>query len=257
MVGVPCDAVPAYVATPADAEAVAACADEIWRGSAPPPAGDHGRRRGPALRARGQGRRAHPPAGHPGGHHLHGPRPAHRHRRAFGRHLSRRRRRSRGHRAGRRLGRPAAPGRDPQRHQFRRQRRQARPAPDDAGAGPPGQHGPPRVSATSRWRRWSTRCSSARRPLGRTAPAPHAPSYPRGLVADDAADRAGRHRPGRQRPVRPPRRRCRSPADVGDCLFTAMEIAHTDLTAPGYYAGMGYRRAGRARRCRRPPAGGR
>ena len=29
-------------------------------------------------------------------------------------------------------------------------------------------------------------------------------------------------------------------ADIGDCLFTAMEIAHTDLTAPGYYAGMGY-----------------
>jgi indolepyruvate decarboxylase len=29
-------------------------------------------------------------------------------------------------------------------------------------------------------------------------------------------------------------------SDIGDCLFTAMEIAHTDLTAPGYYAGMGY-----------------
>lgn len=29
-------------------------------------------------------------------------------------------------------------------------------------------------------------------------------------------------------------------ADVGDCLFTAMEIEHTQLTAPGYYAGMGY-----------------
>ena len=28
--------------------------------------------------------------------------------------------------------------------------------------------------------------------------------------------------------------------DVGDCLFTAMDIAHTQLTAPGYYAGMGY-----------------
>jgi len=29
-------------------------------------------------------------------------------------------------------------------------------------------------------------------------------------------------------------------ADMGDCLFTAMEIEHTRLTAPGYYAGMGY-----------------
>jgi indolepyruvate decarboxylase len=29
-------------------------------------------------------------------------------------------------------------------------------------------------------------------------------------------------------------------SDVGDCLFTAMDIEHTELTAPGYYAGMGY-----------------
>ena len=29
-------------------------------------------------------------------------------------------------------------------------------------------------------------------------------------------------------------------SDVGDCLFTAMEIRQTDLVAPGYYAGMGY-----------------
>jgi len=29
-------------------------------------------------------------------------------------------------------------------------------------------------------------------------------------------------------------------ADMGDCLFTAMEIANTALVAPGYYAGMGY-----------------
>ena len=29
-------------------------------------------------------------------------------------------------------------------------------------------------------------------------------------------------------------------SDVGDCLFTAMEIRNTDLVAPGYYAGMGY-----------------
>jgi indolepyruvate decarboxylase len=75
-------------------------------------------------------------------------------------------------------------------------------------------------------------------PLGRAGPAP-APAYPRGLVADGAPiapddiargvnDLFDRHGP---MPIA---------ADMGDCLFTAMEIAHTDLTAPGYYAGMGY-----------------
>jgi len=29
-------------------------------------------------------------------------------------------------------------------------------------------------------------------------------------------------------------------ADVGDCLFTAMEIENTALAAPGYYSGMGF-----------------
>ena len=29
-------------------------------------------------------------------------------------------------------------------------------------------------------------------------------------------------------------------SDVGDCLFTAMDIDHTELVAPGYYATMGY-----------------
>ena len=29
-------------------------------------------------------------------------------------------------------------------------------------------------------------------------------------------------------------------SDIGDCLFTAMEMRQTDLVAPGYYAGMGY-----------------
>ena len=29
-------------------------------------------------------------------------------------------------------------------------------------------------------------------------------------------------------------------SDMGDCLFTAMEIEHTALVAPGYYATMGY-----------------
>jgi indolepyruvate decarboxylase len=29
-------------------------------------------------------------------------------------------------------------------------------------------------------------------------------------------------------------------ADVGDCLFTAMDLLHTDHVAPGYYATMGF-----------------
>jgi indolepyruvate decarboxylase len=29
-------------------------------------------------------------------------------------------------------------------------------------------------------------------------------------------------------------------SDIGDCLFTALDIANTDLVAPGYYATMGY-----------------
>jgi indolepyruvate decarboxylase len=64
-------------------------------------------------------------------------------------------------------------------------------------------------------------------------------AYPRGLPADDAPiapsdiaravndffDRHG-HMP--------------MTADMGDCLFTAMEIENTALAAPGYYAGMGF-----------------
>jgi indolepyruvate decarboxylase len=63
--------------------------------------------------------------------------------------------------------------------------------------------------------------------------------YPRGLKADDQAidpsdiatainDLFDRHGP---MPMT---------ADVGDCLFTAMEIENTALAAPGYYAGMGF-----------------
>ncbi len=63
--------------------------------------------------------------------------------------------------------------------------------------------------------------------------------YPRGLKRDHAAiaprdiaralnDALSRH-PGL--PLA---------ADIGDCLFTALDIAHTDLVAPGYYASMGY-----------------
>lgn len=65
------------------------------------------------------------------------------------------------------------------------------------------------------------------------------PLYPRGLKADDTAvapsdiacainDLFDRHGP---MPMT---------ADMGDCLFTAMEIENTALAAPGYYAGMGF-----------------
>jgi indolepyruvate decarboxylase len=64
-------------------------------------------------------------------------------------------------------------------------------------------------------------------------------AYPRGLQADEAPvtptdlacavnDMMDRHGP---MPIA---------ADVGDCMFTAMHIEHTHLTAPGYYASMGY-----------------
>lgn len=69
--------------------------------------------------------------------------------------------------------------------------------------------------------------------------APYRHSYPCGLAADDAAitpddiscavnDLFTRHEP------------LPMAADTGDCLFAAMEIAHTELVAPGYYAGMGF-----------------
>lgn len=75
--------------------------------------------------------------------------------------------------------------------------------------------------------------------IGGQRSAPAAPEYPRGLPADD-------------QPIRPSdiaaavndmmaeHGHLPMAADMGDCLFTAMEIEHTQLTAPGYYAGMGY-----------------
>ena len=73
----------------------------------------------------------------------------------------------------------------------------------------------------------------------RAAAAPSATEYPSGLVADDA-------------PITPTdiarlvndtlRSHGAMPlaADVGDCLFTAMDIEQTRFAAPGYYAGMGF-----------------
>jgi indolepyruvate decarboxylase len=82
---------------------------------------------------------------------------------------------------------------------------------------------------------------SARGPSGKP-PQPEKrrlPVYPRGLKADD-------------QPIQPSDiaaaindlfdRNGKMPmaADMGDCLFTAMEIDNTALAAPGYYAGMGF-----------------
>lgn len=63
--------------------------------------------------------------------------------------------------------------------------------------------------------------------------------YPRGLVADDApitpTDIATAVNDWMDRHGKVP-----IASDVGDCLFTAMEIEHTALVAPGYYATMGF-----------------
>ncbi len=79
-----------------------------------------------------------------------------------------------------------------------------------------------------------------RRLDGRPDAPPSPPvAYPRDLVADDAtiaprdiacAVNDLMHRHGRL-PIA---------ADVGDCLFTTLDIANTELVAPGYYAGMGF-----------------
>jgi indolepyruvate decarboxylase len=79
----------------------------------------------------------------------------------------------------------------------------------------------------------------ARAAAPRAAPVSAPPSYPRGLVADDAPitptdiavavndlmDRVGHF------PIA---------ADMGDCLFAAMDIENTALVAPAYYATMGF-----------------
>ncbi len=65
------------------------------------------------------------------------------------------------------------------------------------------------------------------------------PAFPRGLIADDATiapadiatainDLMAEHG---KLPIA---------SDMGDCLFTAMDIEHTALVAPGYYATMGF-----------------
>ena len=79
----------------------------------------------------------------------------------------------------------------------------------------------------------------ARVPPGGQAFTVNRPAFPRGLIADDATiapadiatavnDLMAKHG---KLPIA---------SDVGDCLFTAMDIEHTALVAPGYYATMGF-----------------
>ena len=79
----------------------------------------------------------------------------------------------------------------------------------------------------------------AARPAGVPTALPSTPEPPTGLVADDS-------------PIGPTdiatavndlmRDHGTMPisSDMGDCLFTAMDIEHSALVAPGYYAGMGF-----------------
>ncbi len=63
--------------------------------------------------------------------------------------------------------------------------------------------------------------------------------YPRGFVADDATLVPGDVARAIN-DLMAARGRIPIATDVGDCLFTAMDIDHTALVAPGYYASMGF-----------------
>ena len=81
--------------------------------------------------------------------------------------------------------------------------------------------------------------AAAARPLGPRPDLPAPPKPPYGMVADDSAvtptdistavnDMMRMHGP------------LPMASDMGDCLFTAMDIDHHAIAAPGYYAGMGF-----------------
>ena len=65
------------------------------------------------------------------------------------------------------------------------------------------------------------------------------PAYPHGL-ARDAATIAPRDVACAMNDVLASHPGLPLASDIGDCLFTALDIAHTALVAPGYYATMGY-----------------
>jgi indolepyruvate decarboxylase len=64
-------------------------------------------------------------------------------------------------------------------------------------------------------------------------------SYPRGLVADEATI-APNDIAAAVNDLMAEHGKLPIAADMGDCLFTAMDIEHTALVAPGYYATMGF-----------------
>jgi indolepyruvate decarboxylase len=65
------------------------------------------------------------------------------------------------------------------------------------------------------------------------------PAYPRGLVADDAPI-APSDIAAAVNDLMATRGKMPIACDMGDCLFAAMDIEHTALVAPGYYATMGF-----------------
>jgi len=79
----------------------------------------------------------------------------------------------------------------------------------------------------------------ARVPPRPASPATSRPQHPRGLVADDSPIA-----PGDIARAVNDLMAARGPVpiatDIGDCMFTAMDIDHTSLVAPGYYASMGF-----------------
>ena len=79
----------------------------------------------------------------------------------------------------------------------------------------------------------------AARPAGTRPQLPLPPEQPTGLVADDSpvgpTDIATAVNDLMRDPGTMP-----IASDMGDCLFTAMDIEHAALVAPGYYAGMGF-----------------
>ena len=76
-------------------------------------------------------------------------------------------------------------------------------------------------------------------PKSAQLPPPQPPAYPRHLPADDAPITPGDIARA-VNDLMAERGRMPIATDVGDCLFTAMDIDHTALIAPGYYASMGF-----------------
>ena len=136
-------------------------------------------------------------------------------------------------------------------------RRKHRPAPHDAGDRPRRCGSATTSIPTCRSTRWSMRCSSARTAGARAPAAAARRRLSARAQGRRRADRAVRHRARRSTTCSTGTARCRSPADIGDCLFTAMEIEHDRAGRARLLRRHGLRRAGRHRRCGRRPAGGR